>query len=101
MVNLQRLRFITGFCSRTRPTLSLLTSQVGTLIDETGSIACGKLVWYTEAWEQLLGHTAEELVLSSTQLLKYLEHRLLFLRVTLMFGWSEEVGKLAICQVKM
>ena len=69
------------------------------MIDETGSIACGKLVWSAEAWERLLGRTSEELVKSSPQLLKYLEHRLVYLRVTLLFGWSEEVGKLAVCQV--
>ena len=74
---------------------------VGTLIDETGSIAPGKLVWSPDAWEQLLGRTVEELVAASAQVLGYLEHRLLFLRVTLMFGWSEEVGKLAVLGVGM
>ena len=69
------------------------------MIDEAGSIACGKLVWSTAAWERLLGRTPEELVKSSAQLLRYLEYRLVYLRVTLLFGWSEELGKLAVCQV--
>ena len=69
--------------------------------DETGSITCGKLVWATEAWENLLGRTAEELAGSSTQLLKYMEQRLLFLRVSLMVGWHEEVGKLTVLRVRL
>lgn len=75
--------------------------QVGTLIDETGTIACGKLIWSSTAWEQLLGRTAEELALQDTDVLKYMEHRLLFLRFSLLFGWSQEVGKLVICQVRI
>jgi len=59
------------------------------------------LVWSSDAWEQLLGRTEEDLVASSTQVLKYLEQRLLFLRMTLMFGWSEDVGKLSILRVQM
>lgn len=75
--------------------------QIGTVVDETGCIARGKLVLSDLAWQQLLGRTSSELVDSSTELLRYLEHRLLFLRVTFVFGWSEEVGKLAILQVLM
>ena len=74
---------------------------VGTLVDETGSIGSGKLVWSTEAWEQLLGRSAETLVASSITVLKYMEQRLAYLRLSLLFGWSEDVGKLAVCQVRM
>lgn len=75
--------------------------QVGTLIDETGAIGRGKLIWRRQAMEQLLGRSAMDLSTSSPALLKYLEQRLLFLRLTVLFGWSEEAGKLAACQVQV
>lgn len=76
-------------------------AQVGLLIDETGAIASGKLIWSDEAWGQLLGRSAEELAAasSSVQLLKYLENRLLFLKLAIMFGWSGEVGKIVVLRV--
>lgn len=72
---------------------------MGLLIDETGAITCGKLVWSDDAWGQLLGRTAEELAGSNLTLLKYLENRLLFLKLAVMFGWSEDVGKLCVLRV--
>lgn len=72
---------------------------MGLLIDETGAITSGKLIWSDEAWEQFLGRNAEELANSSLTLLKYLENRLLFLKLAVMFGWSEDVGKLCILRV--
>ena len=68
-------------------------------MDESGAITSGKLIWSDEAWEQLLGRNAKELADSSVKLLKYLENRLLFLKLAVMFGWSEEVGKLCILRV--
>ena len=68
-------------------------------MDESGAITCGKLIWSDEAWEQLLGRDAKGLADSSVELLKYLENRLLFLKLAVMFGWSEEVGKLCILRV--
>ena len=75
--------------------------QVGLLVDETGAITSGKLIWSDEAWEQLLGRNAEELAaaMGNVQLLKYLENRLLFLKLAVMFGWSEEVGKIVVLRV--
>ena len=81
------------------PTNSPFSPQVGRLIDETGAVTSGKLVWSDEAWEQLLGRNAEGLVGASQALLKYLEHRLLFLKLAVMFGWSEDVGKLCVLRV--
>ena len=81
-------------------TLSINPRLGGTLTDESGAVACGGLVWSDAAWEQLLGRTAEDLTQASKELLAYLEHRLLFLRVTLLFGWSEELRKLCVCTVK-
>lgn len=69
------------------------------LIDETGNITSGRLLWSDDAWWQLLGRTKEELVSSSEELLKYLEHRLLFLKVWVMFGWAPEIGKLVVLKV--
>lgn len=86
-------------CSNSVP-LRINPRLVGTLIDESGAVACGGLVWSDAAWEQLLGRTAEGLSQASKELLAYLEHRLLFLRVTLLFGWSEELRKLCVCKVK-
>lgn len=59
-----------------------------------------------KAWGQLLGRTPGELVVMDVEELKYLEQRLLFLRVTLLFGWAAEegdggVGKLCIWEVQM
>lgn len=68
-------------------------------MDESGAISCGKLIWSDDAWEQLLGRNAEGLAGSSLKLLKYLENRLLFLKLAVMFGWSEDVGKLCILRV--
>ncbi|MCJ1398080.1 hypothetical protein MMC11_001277 [Xylographa trunciseda] len=81
--------------------LRLNPRVIGTLLDETGSIAAGKLIWSDHAWELLLGRTVEQLVGSSTPALKYLEHRMLFLRTTLLFGWSAEVGRLVVLGVSM
>lgn len=72
---------------------------VGAVIDETGSIGSGKLVFSTEAWENLLGRTAPELAQADSFLLKSLETRLLFLRLTFLFGWSEKIKRLCICRV--
>ena len=68
-------------------------------MDESGAITSGKLIWSDDAWEQLLGRNAEGLAGSSVKLLKYLENRLLFLKLAVMFGWSEDVGKLCILRV--
>ena len=68
-------------------------------MDESGSITSGKLIWSDEAWEQLLGRDGKGLADSSVKLLKYLENRLLFLKLAVMFGWSEDVGKLCILRV--
>ena len=68
-------------------------------MDESGGITSGKLIWSDEAWEQLLGRDAKGLADSSVKLLKYLENRLLFLKLAVIFGLSEDVGKLCILRV--
>ncbi|KAF2199677.1 hypothetical protein GQ43DRAFT_375678 [Delitschia confertaspora ATCC 74209] len=68
---------------------------LGTVIDETGKIATGKLILSPTAWEQLLGHTTEELMSCDNETLQYLEQRLFFLRVSMGFGWCIEGSELA------
>ena len=85
-------------CEKTK-TLRLNPKIVGLLIDETGGITSGKAIWSEEAWWQLLGRTPEELVASDKEVLQYLENRILFLRITVMFGWSHKVGRIVVLKV--
>jgi hypothetical protein len=50
------------------------------------------------AWEQLLGRKAEQLVKTGLETLRYLEQRLMFLRVTMGFvvKLEEEVGRVGV-----
>ncbi|KAF2087803.1 hypothetical protein K490DRAFT_65082 [Saccharata proteae CBS 121410] len=68
--------------------LSLNPRILGPVVDETGSIATGKLILSTRAWEELLGRSAEQFLGESLDVLRYLEQRLLFGRVTMMVGWT-------------
>lgn len=79
-----------------------LLSQLGPMLDETGQVSSGKLVLSDRAWEELLGRTAAQLVDTDVEVLRYLEQRLLFLRVTMGFALKleDEVGRLAIWSVK-
>ena len=49
-----------------------------------------------------MGRTADQLVTTDTEVLKYLEQRLLFLRVTMGFALclDDEIGRLAVWCVK-
>lgn len=79
--------------------------QLGPVIDETGATSTGSLIFTPEAWEQLLGRSSEDLVKTSVEVLRYLEQRMLFLRVTLLFAWAAEgddgVGRIGIWGVRM
>jgi hypothetical protein len=81
--------------------LRLNPKVIGTLIDETGSVASGKLLWSDKAWEDLFGRTASELVSDDGQVIRFLEQRMKYMRITVVFGWSEDVGKLAVLAVRM
>lgn len=76
--------------------------QLGPILDETGQIDSGKLVLSDRAWAELLGRTPPQLVDTDPEVLRYLEQRLLFLRVTMGFALKldEEIGRLAIWCVK-
>jgi hypothetical protein len=87
-------------------TLGINPRILGGVVDETGCTGTGKLILRREAWEQLLGRSAEELCAMGQEGLKYLEARLLWLRVTLCFVWFAEegeggMGRLWIWGVKM
>lgn len=69
---------------------------IGTLLDETGCIAAGKLLWSDRAWEQLLGRPVEEVTQMTTEEIRLLEQRASFMRMHLVVGWEESVGRLAV-----
>lgn len=74
-------------------------SQLGPIVDETGQVSSGKLILSDEAWAQLLGRTAQQLVESGVDVLAYLEQRLLFLRLTMGFVLDleeDEIARLAV-----
>jgi hypothetical protein len=81
--------------------LRLNPKIIGPLVDETGNIASGKLLWSDKAWEDLFGRTASELVSERGQIISLLEQRMKYMRITMVFGWSEDVGKLAALAVMM
>ena len=74
---------------------------MGLLLDESGALNPSKLIWSPTAWTQLLGRSAEDLAKAAENvvLIKYLEHRLLFLKIALLFGWSGDVGRLCVLGV--
>jgi len=79
--------------------LQLNPKVIGTLIDETGSISPGELLWSAEAWQQLFGRPVEELVAQDIHMMKLMEQRMVYVRIHVKFGWAEEVGKLVILAV--
>ncbi|KAH6642168.1 hypothetical protein C7974DRAFT_430696 [Boeremia exigua] len=75
---------------------------LGPVLDETGQVGSGKLIMSDRAWEELLGRTTSQLVHTDIDVLRYLEQRLLFLRVTMGFALKleDEIGRLAVWCVK-
>jgi hypothetical protein len=75
------------------------------MVDETGCTTPGKLILSSRAWEHLLGRSIEDLTKTNLEVLKYLECRLLFLRLTLLFAWKAEeeggVGRMWIWDVRL
>ena len=90
-------------CSKCRHPVSLGINPriVGLLIDETGGISGGQMIWLEEAWHQLLGHTTAELAKCNGEEIRRIEQRLLFLSIVVLFGWSEkhEGGKVCVLKV--
>ncbi|KAF1815195.1 hypothetical protein P152DRAFT_431561 [Eremomyces bilateralis CBS 781.70] len=74
------------------------------LSDETGSTTSGKVTLSPQAWEQVLGVSAPELSILSVSDLEIIEQRLLFQRLTMLFGWASEdsetgFGRICIWEV--
>ena len=66
---------------------------LGQVIDETGAVSTGKLLFSDRSWKDLLGRDAEDLLKLGQDGMKYLSDRLLFCRVSLMFGYTGDESK--------
>ncbi|GAB7323825.1 hypothetical protein MBLNU13_g07267t3 [Cladosporium sp. NU13] len=66
---------------------------LGQVIDETASVASGRLLLSAKAWHELLGHPAEEILRFSQEKLAYIAGHLLFSRLILQFGWTGDESK--------
>nr|POF11578.1 hypothetical protein CFP56_44416 [Quercus suber] len=66
---------------------------IGQVLDETGCICPGKLLFSDRAWKQLLGRGAAGLLSLDTEYIADLSHRMAFCRVSLMFGWTGDATK--------
>ncbi|KAB8290828.1 hypothetical protein EYC80_008465 [Monilinia laxa] len=74
-------------------TLSMNPKIIGTLVDETGCIAAGKLIWSENAWKELLGRSVQDLCQMACEEIRLLECRIVGLRLSLCFGWAgDEAG---------
>lgn len=73
--------------------LRLSPRILGQVIDETAAIASGKLLFSDRAWRELLGRGPEDLLKLGAEQMKYLSDRLLFCRITVMFGWAGDETK--------
>lgn len=74
---------------------------IGTLVDETGCIEPGKLLWSPRAWEILFNRSVKQVTEMTLEEHKLFEQRVMFMRMHLVFGWETNVGKLAILGVMM
>ena len=57
------------------------------------------MIWTDTAWWQLLGRTPQELADLEKGVLQYLEQRMLFLRIAVLFGWKSEVERIVVLKV--
>jgi hypothetical protein len=73
---------------------------LGTLLDSTGALAGTKLIVNPVAWPQLLGLTPMQLVAQAPQDLRQREARMMYMRVTMLMGWSAAEGKLVLLAVE-
>ncbi|KAK3672466.1 hypothetical protein LTR78_007773 [Recurvomyces mirabilis] len=73
--------------------LRLNPKLIAQVMDETGVAGTGKLLLSDMAWRELLGRTAEDLLRLGHGAMKDLADRLIFTRVTLLFGWTGDETK--------
>lgn len=79
--------------------MHLNPKSVGLLLDETGCIAAGKLLWSPRAWEIFFDRSIKEVTEMTLDEVKWFEQRVLFMRLHLVFGWETGVGRLAVLGV--
>lgn len=93
---------------------------IGTLVDESGSMSSGKLVWKDSAWTQLFfggsdktetdaddddstnygDQSWENLIAFDNNSLRDIEDQILYSRVTLTFGWASTLARICILGVE-
>lgn len=73
--------------------LRLSPRILGQVVDETAAVAAGTLLFSDRAWRDLLGRGVEDLLRMGYEQVKDLADRLLFCRVTLLFGWTGDETK--------
>ena len=66
---------------------------LGQVIDETAAISGGKLLLSDRAWENLLGRAVDDVLKMKYDEMKYLSDRLLYCRITVLFGWTGDESK--------
>lgn len=86
---------LSGICKGCDAKVSLRINAriIGQVMDETAAISCGKLLLSPEAWHDLLGRGPEDLLRLTHDEVKYLADRVLFTRVTMLFGWTGDETK--------
>ncbi|KAJ5054049.1 uncharacterized protein L3040_000334 [Drepanopeziza brunnea f. sp. 'multigermtubi'] len=78
-------------CAKPTP-LALNPRLLGTLLDETGALVGGKLLWSERAWEQLFGRSVGEVCAMSAEECRLFEQRALWMRLHLVVGWAGGEG---------
>ncbi|KAK4546884.1 hypothetical protein LTR36_001616 [Oleoguttula mirabilis] len=73
--------------------LRLSPRIIAQVMDETACLGPGKLLFSDRAWKDLLGRPTEDILKLGYEEIKYLSDRLLFCRVTMLFGWTGDESK--------
>ncbi|KAI1005191.1 hypothetical protein K3495_g3024 [Podosphaera aphanis] len=91
-----------------KPTLLMPNARlIGALLDETGCIDGGSLLWSPHAWEKIFGREVDDIASYSFDEICELEQRLSFLRLHLCVGWKGSslfdgsIGRLYVLGVKV
>lgn len=85
-------------CSKS-VSLYLNPKIIGSMVDETGQILGGRLLWSPDAWKDFLGVKAENFVGWTGDNISLLEQRTLFIRMHFLVGWKQDIGKLCVLGV--
>ena len=81
---------IAGVCNGCEKQVPLRLNPriIGQVVDETGFVEGGKLVFSERAWTELFGRKPKEILQMSAEAVRQLGQRMLFARLTLVFGWT-------------